>query len=297
MPALSAELALPEVAQSRRRFDRAAPSFASASFIHDEARRNLIARLAGLRVVPGTVLDLGAGLGSGAAALGEHYPGARVIAVDSSREMLRRAVSGDFGRIVGDVGRLPLPAASADLLFANLVLPWTRPEALFAEARRVLKPEGVLVFSTLGPDTLMELRQAWRKADDAIHVHAFWDMQTLGDLAVRAGLEEPVLDVDRIRVSYTELSHVIRDLRACGSTNTAAGRRRGLTGRGRWHRFAEALWEERQAGGKQRLHLTVELIFGQAFGSHIGRQETAGGEVAVPVEHIRRSRGSSRADT
>jgi malonyl-CoA O-methyltransferase len=291
MPALSALLALPEVAQSRRRFDRAAPSFASASFIHDEARRNLIARLAGIRVLPGTVVDLGAGLGSGAAALALHYPGARVLAVDSSREMLRRAVSGDFSRIVGDVGRLPLPAASADLLFANLVLPWTRPEALFAEARRVLKPEGVLVFSTLGPDTLMELRQAWRKADDAIHVHAFWDMQTLGDLAVRAGLEEPVLDVDRIRVSYTELSHVIRDLRACGSTNTAAGRRRGLTGRGRWHRFAEALWQERQAGERTRLQLTVELISGQAFGARRDVPSVVAGEIAVPLAKLGRNPG------
>jgi len=294
MPALSAELALPDPVQCRRRFDRAAPSFASASFVHDEARRSLLARLAGLRIAPGTLVDLGAALGNGAAALAALYPEARVLAIDSSREMLRRAVAGDFARIVGDAGGLPLPAASVDLLFANLVLPWMLPEALFAEARRVLKPEGVLVFSTLGPDTLGELRQAWRKSDDAIHVHACWDMATLGDLAVRAGLEEPVLDVDRLRVSYTELSHAIRDLRACGATNTAAGRRRGLTGRGRWHRFAEALWEERQTGGGQRLHLTVELIFGQAFGSRRGRAETVAGEIAVPLAKLGRSSGRER---
>jgi len=292
MPALAAELALPDPGQSRRRFDRAAPSFASASFVHDEARRSLLARLAGFRIAPGTLVDLGSALGHGAAALAALYPDARVVAIDGSREMLRRAVPGSFARIAGDVNRLPLPPASTDLLFANLVLPWTRPEVLFAEARRVLKPEGVLVFSTLGPDTLQELRQAWRKSDDAIHVHAFWDMATLGDLAVRAGLEEPVLDVDRLRVSYTELSHAIRDLRACGATNTAAGRRRGLTGRGRWHRFAESLWEERQAGGRQRLHLTVELIFGQAFGSRRGSRAPAADEVAVPIARVGRGRGS-----
>lgn len=291
MPAVAALLALPDPRQCRRRFDRAAPSFASASFVHDEARRSLLARLAGFRIAPGTLVDLGAAHGNGAAALAALYPEARVVAIDSSHEMLRRAVDGNFTRAVGDVGRLPLPAASADLLFANLVLPWTRPEALFAEARRVLRPEGVLVFSTLGPDTLQELRQAWRKADDAIHVHACWDMATLGDLAVRAGLEEPVLDVDRLRISYTELSHAIRDLRACGATNTAAGRRRGLTGRGRWHRFAEALWEERQTGGGQRLHLTVELIFGQAFGSRRVGHVAAGGEVAVPLSRLERKTG------
>lgn len=291
MPALTALLALPDPRQCRRRFDRAAPSFASASFVHDEARRSLLARLAGLRIAPGTLVDLGSALGHGAAALAALYPSARVLAIDSSREMLRRAVPGNFARVAGDAGRLPLPTASTDLLFANLVLPWMRPEALFAEARRVLKPEGVLVFSTLGSDTLQELRQAWRKSDDAIHVHACWDMATLGDLAVRAGLEEPVLDVDRLRVSYTELSHAIRDLRACGATNTAAGRRRGLTGRGRWHRFAEALWQERQTGGGQRLHLTVELIFGQAFGSRRGAAATVAGEIAVPLAKLGRSSG------
>jgi malonyl-CoA O-methyltransferase len=293
MPAIALERALPDPGQCRRGFDRAAPSFASASFVHDEARRSLLARLAGFRIAPGTLVDLGSALGHGAAALAALYPGARVVAVDSSREMLRRAVVGEFARVVGDAAQLPLPAASVDLLFANLLLPWTRPETLFAEARRVLKAEGVLVFSTLGPDTLQELRQAWRKADDALHVHAFWDMATLGDLAVRAGLEEPVLDVDRIRVSYTELSHAIRDLRACGATNTAAGRRRGLTGRGRWHRFAEALWEERQTGGRQRLHLTVELVFGQAFGSRSGGLATGTGEVAIPLSRLAR-RSESR---
>jgi malonyl-CoA O-methyltransferase len=296
MPGIAAELALPERGQSRRRFDRAAPSFASASFVHDEARRRLLARLAGLRIAPGTFVDLGAALSHGAAALAALYPAARVVALDSSREMLRRAVPGSFALVAGDVSRLPLPAASADLLFANLVLPWTLPETLFAEARRVLKPEGALVFSTLGPDSLIELRQAWRKADDAIHVHAFWDMQTLGDLAVRAGLEEPVLDVDRLRVSYTELSHVIRDLRACGATNTALGRRRGLTGRGRWHRFAEALWQERQSGGQTRLNLTVELIFGQAFGARSSGKANVAGEIAVPLASLgkRPGRGLSR---
>ena len=241
MPALSAELALPDRAQSRRRFDRAAPSFASACFVHDEARRSLLVRLAGLRIAPGVLVDLGSALGHGAAALAALHPEARVLAIDSSREMLQRAVPGSFARVAGEADRLPLPAAAADLLFANLVLPWTRPEALFAEARRVLKPEGVLVFSTLGPDTLQELRQAWRKADDAIHVHAFWDMATLGDLAVRAGLEEPVLDVDRIRVSYAELSHAIRDLRAAQHGRDGGTRTRERAGGGDLHRVAQVL--------------------------------------------------------
>jgi malonyl-CoA O-methyltransferase len=294
MPGLAAELALPEPSQSRQRFDRAARSFASACFIHDEARRRLLDRLDAFTVEPGVLVDLGAALGEGALALTRRFPGARVLALDTSCEMLARSVPGPFTKLVGDAGRLPLRDRSVDLLLANLVLPWMRPEALFAEARRVLRPEGVLVFSTLGPDTLIELRKAWLVADDTIHIHAFWDMATLGDLAMRAGLEEPVLDVDRVRVSYAELSGAIRDLRACGATNTAGGRRRGLTGRARWRRFVEALWRDQGEGSRGRLSLTVELILGQAFGSRAGSMRGAPGEIVVPIGEIARRRPGER---
>jgi malonyl-CoA O-methyltransferase len=286
LPAL--ELALPEESSSRRQFARAARSFASASFIHDEARRRLFDRLDGLKVAPGTIVDLGAALGQSAAELARRFPDASVVACDFSPEMLRRSVAGRFAKLAARAGQLPLPDRSVDLIFANLVLPWVRPDALFAEARRILQPNGLLVFSTLGPETLGELRQAWLRADDAIHVHAFFDGQILGDLILGAGLEEPVLDIDRLRVSYTELSAVIRDLRACGGTNTAAGRRRGLMGRRRWQRFVEALWRDQGEGREGRLSLTVELIFGQAFGSATDRQKRDHGEILIPVDRIGR---------
>ncbi len=288
MVRLAADLALPEAGPARQQFDRAARSFASASFIHDEARRRLLDRLEAFPVAAGRVVDLGAALGAGAAALAERFPDARIFAVDASRAMLRRAVAGRFTRLVGEAERLPFPDRSIDLVFANLILPWTRPEALFAEARRVLSPDGLILFSTLGPESLGEIRRAWLRSDDAIHVHAFWDMQTLGDLVVAAGLEEPVLDVDRIGVSYEGLSGAIRDLRACGATNTAGGRRRGLTGRGRWQAFVEALWRDQGAGSQGRLSLTVELIFGQAFGSRAPSRTAPGGEVVVPLDQLGR---------
>jgi malonyl-CoA O-methyltransferase len=251
----------------------------------------LLERIAGLKIEPGTFVDLGSALGAGAAALGREFPDARVIALDSSREMLRRSVAGGYARIAADVARLPFPDRSVDLLFANMVLPWARPDRFFAEARRVLGANGVVMFSTLGPESLSELRLAWARADDTIHVHGFFDVQTLGDLAVGAGLEEPVLDVDRLKVSYAELSAAIRDLRAMGATNTAGGRRRGLTGRGRWHRFVEALWQDQ---GEGRLALTVELIFGQAFGARRPRTAGSGGEFIVPADQVKtRTRGGN----
>ena len=283
----AAELALPETSSSRERFDRAARSFQTASFIHDEARRRLLDRLDGLKIETGTIVDLGSALGQSAAELARKFSDARVVAFDSSMEMLKRSVAGEFSRLAGDVARLPFPDRSVELLFANMVLPWTLPDALFAEARRVLTGTGVLVFSTLGPDSLNELRRAWARADDAVHVHAFFDAQTLGDLVQNAGLEEPVLDVDRLQVSYAELSGAIRDLRACGATNTAGGRRRSLMGRGRWQRFVEALWRDQGEGREGRLSLTVELIFGQAFGVSRASSVAKNGEILVPLDQLK----------
>jgi malonyl-CoA O-methyltransferase len=285
------ELALPEASSSRRQFARAARSFASACFIHDEARRRLFERLDGLKFEPGTIVDLGAALGQSARELVKRFPDSTVVACDASPEMLERCVAGRFQKLAGDAEQLPFPDRSVDLLFANLVLPWTRPDALFAEARRVLKQAGLLVFSTFGPDTLRELRRAWARADDAVHVHAFFDGQILGDLILGAGLEEPVLDVDRLQVSYSELSAVIRDLRACGGTNAAGGRRPGLMGRGRWQRFVEALWRDQGEGRDGRLSLTVELIFGQAFGAGSGSRARNNNEILIPVDRIGRSTG------
>lgn len=288
MPSLSFEQALPEPGACRRGFDRAARSFASASFAHDTARRRLLERFDGLKTDNGIYVDLGSALGQSALALAGRFPDATIVAVDTSLEMLRRSGAGTVGRIAGDARRLPFADGSIALLFANMVLPWVHPEAFFAEARRVLSARGLLMFSTLGPESLAEIRRAWSAADEAIHVHAFPDMQMLGDIAARSGLEEPVLDVDRVRISYSELSSVIRDLRACGATNTAGGRRRGLTGRRRWQRFVEALWREQGAGDRGRMSLTLEFVYGQAFGAR--RRARVGGatEIVVPISELGR---------
>jgi malonyl-CoA O-methyltransferase len=167
------------------------------------------------------------------------------------------------------------------------VLPWCDPRALFTEMARVLAPGGVLLFATLGPDSLQEVRRAWSGIDTAIHVHAAFDMHDLGDLALAAGLAEPVLDVDRLEVTYAEPRDLLRDLRACGAMNVAAGRRRGLTGVRRWRAFERRLADQRRADG--RFAVTIELVLGQAWGGGAARQRGGPpGEVAVAVDRIGR---------
>jgi len=214
------------------------------------------------------------------------YPSARVLALDSSRGMLAAAARAGQGIAVvgGDAEQWPLRSNCAELVFANLVLPWCRPNLLFAEAARVLRPGGALVFATLGPDSLAEVRRAFGAVDDTIHVHAAFDMHDLGDLAMAAGLAEPVLDVDRLTVTYADLGALLRDLRAVGAVGVAGGRRRTLTGRERWRGFEQQLLPE----PGRRFAVTVELVLGQAWGS--GPRQTSGpsGEIRVPIERIGR---------
>jgi malonyl-CoA O-methyltransferase len=284
----SAEVALPNRRAARRGFDRAR-AFAQARPVHDEARRRLFERLTWTRIEPQVAVDLGSAAGAGAAELARRFPAARVLALDSSLGMLRdTAVNpGSVTPLAGDAERLPLRAHCAQLLFANLLLPWCLPPAVFAEAARVLTPGGLLIFATLGPDSLQEIRRAWAAVDDRVHVHAFFDMHDLGDLALAAGLAEPVIDVDRIEVSYADLGSLVRDLRASGAVNVANGRRRSLTGPNRWRAFEQRLLAQRC---DQRLKVTLELVFGQAWGR--GPMESTysaePAEVGISIDRIGR---------
>jgi malonyl-CoA O-methyltransferase len=290
---VSLESALPEPRAARRAFDRAV-SFDEAAVVHDEARRRLLERLPFFRVDPRVVIDLGCATGRGSVELARIYPNARVLAIDSSGGMLRAARArciepSSITVVGGDAEQLPLRARSVQLVFANLVLPWCRPQALFAEAARVLEPDGVLLFATLGPDSLGEIRRAWAAVDDRLHVHAAFDMHDLGDLAMSAGLSDPVMDVDRLAVTYERVRRLVEDLRACGAVNVAAGRRRTLTGAFRWRGFEHEL---RAGLDGPRFGVTVELVLGQAFGRGAPATRAVQDEVGVPLESIgwRRSR-------
>ena len=234
---------LPMQAAVRRRFDEAAATFDGAAVLHTEARSRMLERLALFRLEPERVLDVGAGTGAGSAALTALYPGAQIVAVDASLPMARQAVTNAPGTavFVGDAQELPIEDHSVDLVFANLLLPWVEPHLVLAEFARVLRADGLVLFTSLGPDTLVELRRAWGAVDDQIHVHGFIDMHDLGDLVARAGLSEPVMDVDRLEIRYSSLEVLIADLRGTGAVNSAAGRPTGLTGRGRWQAFENAL--------------------------------------------------------
>ncbi len=275
----------------RASFDRASSTYESAAGLQAQVARELLGRLDTFGLAPAVVLDLGAGTGRSTRELKRRYPRAMVIALDLAPGMLREAGRHQrlwrrFERVCGDAQRLPLAGASVDLVFSSLMLQWCQPlDAAFAEVRRVLKDGGLFAFSTFGPATLGELRSAWAQADGHNHVNHFIDMHDVGAALMRAGLAEPVLDVDRIELDYPDARALMRDLKCIGAHNVTAGRPRALTGRTRLARMEQAYEAYRREGS---LPATYEVIYGATWGA-APSSRTHGGETVIDVNSIRRA--------
>ena len=278
----------------RASFDRASASYESAAGLQARTAAELLERLAAFGFAPRVLVDLGAGTGRVTRELKRRYRRALVIALDIAPGMLREARRHQllwrrFERVCGDALRLPLADASVDLVFSNLMLQWCEPlDQALAEVRRVLRPAGFFAFSTFGPDTLNELRFSWAQADGLNHVNHFIDVHDVGAALVRAGLTEPVLDVDRIETGYPDALSLMRDLKAIGAHNVTAGRPRSLLGRARLARMQQAYESLRRDG---RLPATWEVIYGASWGAAGSTaRASAAGEVHIAPGSIRRAR-------
>jgi malonyl-CoA O-methyltransferase len=279
-----------DASRVRRSFDRAASTFDAAGVLHAEVRENLLARLELTALAPRVVLDAGAGTGHASRALKRRYPKALVVALDSSRCMLQAAAHRQswlrpFARVQAAAERLPLADGSVDLILSNLMLQWCDPDAVFAEFRRVLAPSGLLCFTTFGPDTLRELRSAWREVDARTHVNQFIDMHDLGDALVRAGFSSPVLDVERYTLTYLDVGRLAADLKETGARNATQGRPRGLTGRRGFNALQAAYEVFRQDG---RLPATYEVVFCHAWSPAGSARRGDTDPSTVSLEEIKR---------
>ena len=234
----------------------------------------MLERLDLVKLSPRRVLD--AGSGPPQRALVKRYPAAPVIALDFAVEMLRASRFGWFRKkplpLCGDLSKLPLADGSVDLAWSNMALHWmAEPLAALRELHRALGANGLLMFSTLGPDTLKELRAA----AGAERVHAFTDMHDLGDMLVACGFSAPVMDMEMLTITYRDADALLADLRASGQTSARADRARGLAGR----RFAERL---RGALGAAP-SATFEVVYGHAW-----KGAPRGAEPAKTIQFQRR---------
>jgi malonyl-CoA O-methyltransferase len=278
-------------AHAARRFERAAPTFDAAGFVHRHAAEGLMERMAPMLVTVDRILDAGSATGSASRSLAKLYRRSRIVSLDRSGEMLRRArkLRSRFSKITelqADAAALPLQQESIDLVFSNMLLPWMDDlEGFFVPVNRVLRKDGLFVFSTLGPDSLREVREAWARIDHEEHVNTFIDMHDIGDALVRSGLREPVLDVEHLTITYRSVEDLFADLTRCAARNCLQGRRRTLTGRRRFDQMKRALADGSREGA---LHLELELVFGHAWG---GGPVPERGEFRLDVSQIgRRSR-------
>jgi malonyl-CoA O-methyltransferase len=260
----------------------------------------LLERLSLVTLDPKCILDLGTGTGRNLTKLASRYPAAELVAVDIAPDMLQQAkqtfrTAKGLKRwlpnqkkplfITGDAENLPLADNSVDLVFANLSLQWCDLLASFTEIERVLRPDGLLMFTTLGPDTLFELREAWASVDSYPHVNVFYDMHDVGEAMMNARLAEPVLDMDRYLLTYTTAMALMKDLKVLGASNVNQGRRRGLTGRNALRQVAD-YYEQFRADGV--LPASYEVIFGHAWGGRLASQiPSEDGSVHIPISEIK----------
>lgn len=275
----------------RMHFERAAPTYDSFAVLQREVAARLLERLDLVKLEPRVVLDTGSGTGQMARALTGRYPQAYVLALDLSLAMLGRvrqprSLWSRVARrdraplpVCADLERLPVRDASVDMVCSNLALEWTeRPEQALAEMRRVLTRGGLLMFTTLGPDTLKELRAA--HPDAAAGVHVFTDMHDIGDLLVRTGYVDPVMDMEHITLTFADLAGLARELRSTGCSSASVAQRAGLRGRSWWRYLEEAYERFRRDEG---LPATFEIVYGHAWKPEAPRV-TDDGRAVIRIE-------------
>ncbi|ADJ27932.1 malonyl-ACP O-methyltransferase BioC [Nitrosococcus watsonii] len=287
--------------QIAKAFNRAAAHYDEVAILQRRVGEQLLERLDWVKLSPSVVLDVGTGTGLQAAGLLNRYKEARLIALDLAPEMLHRAqqrlkesVPQRLGRILkmvwppfhrhhyhfvcGDAEGLPLANHSVDLIFSNLTLQWCpAPDTVFAEFQRVLKPGGLLTFTTFGPDTLKELRAAWSEVDAYWHVNPFMDMHDIGDGLVRARFIKPVMDVERYTLTYPDVYKLMGDLKRLGAQTVGSGRQGRLMGRARQRKMAQSYETWREGG---RLPASFEVVYGHAWSTTLQRRTSEG---SVPI--------------
>ena len=262
--------------QVRNSFERAAASYDQAAVLQREVGGRMLSRLDYIKHTPDFILDAGSGTGYGTRQLRLRYPDARMLAVDIAPAMHFQArpslswwkqllaVRGNqTSYVCGDIEQMPLKDSCAGLVWSNLTLQWCNDiNRTLAEVHRVLQAGGLFMFSTFGPDTLKELRQAFRSADNYSHINRFTDMHDIGDMLVQNGFATPVMDMEYIVLTYDDVTSVMRDLKAIGAHNVTQGRRRGLTGKISWQKGINQ-YETLRIEGK--LPATFEVIYGHAW--------------------------------
>lgn len=281
----------------QRNFSRAAAGYEQVAVLQQTIGQRLLERLEVIRLTPQRILDLGAGAGRLSAQLAQRYDRAQLVQLDLALGMLQQAAqnrgfSGRQSLLCADAEDLPVTGECMEFVFSNLMLQWVAQlDRTLVEAHRVLRPGGLLLFATFGPDSLVELRESWASVDDYIHVNAFTDMHDVGDALVRAGFVDPVMETEPFTLVYDDVAALCKELKHLGAGNVNAGRRKTLTG-ARAFRAMQAEYRRRYARA-DGVPATFEAIYGHAWVPGVKQQRQEGLEPGVfPIAFSTATRSS-----
>jgi len=246
----------------RPSFNKAASQYNAHAFLQDEIALRLSEKLNVIAISPEVVIDLGAGTGLLSSKLSQKLPNAQLICVDFAQQSLQSNPSQH--KVCADAHQLPFADKSIDFIASNLMMQWCPDlKILFAECHRVLKPGGLMLFSTFGPDTLKELKRSWSVVDSEPHVNTFTDMHDIGDQMLQSGFNSPVMEMETLTLTYDKVVDLMRDLKGIGA-QTVRNRSKALTGKMKFSKMIEMYEAYRKEG---KLPATYEVIYGHAWKS------------------------------
>jgi malonyl-CoA O-methyltransferase len=272
-------------------FNHTAFHYDRVALIQHEIGERLFARLSYLNIKPQYVLDLGCGTGVFSQCLKKQYPDAQIIGLDLAVLMLKQAKAKQkwwkksWSLVNADMLKLPFASGIFDVIFSNQVIHWSPSlQDLFRELNRVMNVNGCLMFSTLGPNTFTEIRQAWACVDKHQHANHFIDMHDVGDCLMSEYFIDPVVDMEILTAHYQSLDALVRSLKNQGVRNINAARHTGLTGKQSWKNFEQSMQKSCTPDGK--FPLTYEVVYGHAWKGE-QRRFGRGTETVISIDKLR----------
>ncbi|SMN10807.1 Biotin synthesis protein BioC [uncultured Candidatus Thioglobus sp.] len=262
------------MSQIRLAFNKASARYNENALLQKEIALRLDSKLEVIAGHSETILDLGAGTGLLSQPLIKRFPKSQLICLDFAQESLKTNPS--VNKLCADANHLPLADNSVDMIVSNLMMQWCSDLGqLFSECHRVLKNEGLLLFSTFGPDTLKELKKSWSVVDNNTHVNTFTDMHDIGDQMLQNGFQSPVMEMETLTLTYETVTDLLKDLKSIGA-QTVETRSKSLTGKNTFQSMIK-MYESYRKDGK--LPASYEVIYGHAWKrvSEVG---------ALPIENL-----------
>ena len=244
----------------RNTFNGASSNYDDNAFLQNEIANRLAEKLKVISIKPQTIIDLGSGTGLLSNKTAEIFPNANLICVDFAQQSLLK--NSQNLKVCANAYELPFASNSVDFIVSNLMMQWCPDlKALFNECFRVLKPEGLILFTTFGPDTLKELKRSWSAVDSSAHVNNFIDMHDIGDQMLQSGFQSPIMEMENITLTYEKVLDLMHDLKSIGAQNVGS-RSKALTGKTKFKKMIE-MYESYRSDGK--LPATYEVIYGHAW--------------------------------